>query len=84
MDTMTLQLKVCQCFKCFGDTEYFCESCQCDLCRQYKENHGYDLKTIDNYVVLYNIPTKEVYEKFHDMDNKELCIFQGTQKSHYL
>uniref|UniRef100_K1QNS7 Tripartite motif-containing protein 2 n=1 Tax=Magallana gigas TaxID=29159 RepID=K1QNS7_MAGGI len=54
-----------KCFKCPGDTEYYCVSCPCDLCPQCKENHVKDLQTIDHDVVSHRdkinyIPTQEI------------------------
>lgn len=44
-----------------------CELCECDMCRQCRENHAYDLKTLDHNVVLsckkYK-PTEEDYSRY--------------------
>lgn len=49
----TINYKIRQCSKCTRNTEYFCKSCPCDLCRQCTENHIHDLTTIDHDVVVY-------------------------------
>lgn len=54
MDAATTTYKVHQCSNCLGDTEYFCQSCLCDLCSQCSENHETDLKTKDHNVVFYH------------------------------
>lgn len=67
---------------CLEDTEYFCQSCLCNLCSQCNKNHEKnDLKTIDHYVVFYredfkiflNKKKKKKYESF------KLGLF-GTKK----
>ncbi|XP_065931205.1 uncharacterized protein [Magallana gigas] len=65
MDTANSLYGANKCFKCPGDTEYYCVSCPCDLCPQCKENHVQDLKTIDHDVVSHRdkinyIPTQEI------------------------
>uniref|UniRef100_K1QH54 Uncharacterized protein n=1 Tax=Magallana gigas TaxID=29159 RepID=K1QH54_MAGGI len=56
------------CSKCPGDTEYYCVSCEWDLCTLCKESHVKDLQTIDYDVVSYRetisyIPTQEICVK---------------------
>ncbi|XP_056003833.1 uncharacterized protein LOC130046518 isoform X1 [Ostrea edulis] len=55
MDTLGLstQLKVRQCSQCQGDTEFYCNTCKCDLCLQCKEKHVIDLHTKHHDVVIY-------------------------------
>lgn len=53
MDTVTTIFSVRHCSKCQRDTEYFCESCSCDLCPLCKDSHVQNLKTIDHSVILY-------------------------------
>ncbi|XP_065939296.1 uncharacterized protein [Magallana gigas] len=67
MDPASTTYRVHQCSKCQGDTEYFCESCPCDLCQKCKENHVKNLKTIDHNVVSH-------HEKFNDIPKQELCL----------
>lgn len=51
MENASSPYRVHQCFKCPGDTEFYCVSCLCDLCPQCKENHVTNLQTIDHIVV---------------------------------
>nr|XP_034332754.1 uncharacterized protein LOC117691245 [Crassostrea gigas] len=67
MDTARTSCRVHQCSKCPRDTEYFCESCPCDLCSQCKVNHINDLKTIDHYVMSYR-------EKINYIPMLEICV----------
>lgn len=53
MCTVNPQCRVNQCYKCSGDTEYYCESCSYDLCLSCKENHLYDLNTVDHQILTY-------------------------------
>ncbi|XP_065939273.1 uncharacterized protein [Magallana gigas] len=66
MDPASTTYKVHQCSKCRGDTEYYCESCPCDLCQKCKENHVKNLQTIDHYVVSH-------HEKFNNIPTQEIC-----------
>lgn len=52
MDIKSTQFRVRQCSRCLDDTEYFCVSCQIDLCLSCKQNHLHDLRTMDHNVVL--------------------------------
>lgn len=54
METESTIYKVYECFKCPGDTEYYCVTCKCDMCPLCKETHVQNLKTTDHYVVLYS------------------------------
>ncbi|XP_052678994.1 uncharacterized protein LOC128159835 [Crassostrea angulata] len=67
MDPASTTYKVHQCSKCPEDTEYYCESCPCDLCQKCKENHVKNLTTIDHYVVSH-------YEKFNNIPTQEICV----------
>nr|XP_034307934.1 uncharacterized protein LOC117683150 [Crassostrea gigas] len=67
MDPASTTYKVHQCSKCTGDTEYYCESCPCDLCQKCKENHVKNLQTIDHYVVSH-------HEKFNNIPTQEICV----------
>ncbi|XP_065939203.1 uncharacterized protein [Magallana gigas] len=67
MDPASTTYKVHQCSKCPGDTEYFCESCPCDLCQKCKENHVKNLKTIHHNVATYR-------DKFNYIPKQELCV----------
>lgn len=66
MDTAITPYKVCHCFYCPGDKEYYCDSCPCDLCHKCKEKHVKNLKTIDHNVKIYR-------EKFNYIPDEELC-----------
>ncbi|XP_065939297.1 uncharacterized protein [Magallana gigas] len=67
MDPASTTYKVHQCSKCPEDTEYYCESCPCDLCQKCKENHVKNLQTIDHYVVSH-------HEKFNNIPTQEICV----------
>ncbi|XP_065939292.1 uncharacterized protein [Magallana gigas] len=67
MDPASTTCKVHQCSKYPGDTEYYCESCPCDLCQKCKENHVKNLQTIDHYVVSH-------HEKFNNIPTQEICV----------
>lgn len=54
METESTIYKVYECFKCPGDTKYYCVTCKCDMCPLCKETHVQNLKTTDHYVVLYS------------------------------
>lgn len=61
MDTPTTPYDVHQCWKCSGNTRYYCKSCLCDLCLYCKEKHFKDLTTIAHNVVTYR--KKHAYTK---------------------
>lgn len=63
MDTTSTQYLVHQCSKCPRDTEYFCASCERDLCPQCSASHVNNLTTIDQNIVVY-------CEKLDDIDIK--------------
>nr|XP_034319860.1 uncharacterized protein LOC109619606 isoform X2 [Crassostrea gigas] len=78
MDTACSKYRIHQCSKCPGDTEYYCESCPCDLCPQCKENHVKYLQTIDHDVVsllekINYIPTQEICARHPICFHKEYC-----------
>eukprot|EP00105_Crassostrea_gigas_P009812 XP_011424898.1 PREDICTED: uncharacterized protein LOC105326507 [Crassostrea gigas] len=79
METASSTYRVHQCSKCPGDNQYYCDSCQCDLCQKCKENHVNNLKTIDHDVVVHRdkidyIPTQEEYCVRHPSQvYKEYC-----------
>lgn len=54
MDKACAIYEVHLCSVCPGDTEYFCESCPCNLCVQCNDNHVKDLKTKDHNVMRYS------------------------------
>ncbi|XP_062595839.1 uncharacterized protein LOC134257211 [Saccostrea cucullata] len=60
------QYKVRQCAKCQGDTEFFCNTCNHDLCFRCKERHVIELDTKQHYVVIYR-------EKY-DFLKQETCM----------
>lgn len=53
MDEFSTEYRVLPCSKCSGDTEYFCESCICDLCQKCKVDHIKDLKTTMHWQMIY-------------------------------
>lgn len=53
MSTVNPQCRVHQCYNCSNDTEYYCESCCYDLCPSCKENHLYDLNSVDHQILTY-------------------------------
>lgn len=53
MSTVNPQCRVHQCYNCSNDTEYYCESCSYDLCPSCKENHVYDLNSVDHQILTY-------------------------------
>lgn len=95
MDTASTPYSVRQCSKCPRDTGYYCESCQCDLCPQCKENHGKDLETIYHNVATHrdksnNIPAQEfcvehpnnVYIKYCEPCHVPVCDYLLGHKIH--
>ncbi|XP_056004130.1 uncharacterized protein LOC125661064 [Ostrea edulis] len=75
MDTLGLstQLKVRQCSKCQGDTNFYCNTCKRDLCLQCKEKHVIDLDTIYHDVVIYR-------EKFKYIPFRKTCVRHPNRK----
>uniref|UniRef100_K1PQI9 Tripartite motif-containing protein 3 n=1 Tax=Magallana gigas TaxID=29159 RepID=K1PQI9_MAGGI len=67
MDPASTTYRVHKCSKCPGGTEYYCESCPCDLCQKCKQNHVKNLKTIDHTVATYR-------DKFNYIPKQELCV----------
>lgn len=59
-------MKVRQCSKCTENTEYFCQDCQHDVCRQCKQTHDFDLETKHHDVTIYR-------EKKYLVLKKEMC-----------
>lgn len=76
MDAATTTYKVHQCSNCVGDTEYFCQSCLCDLCSQCSENHENDLKTKDHYVVFYREDYTFIPKRFCPSHSNRVCFGQ--------
>lgn len=62
MEKATIPYRVRQCFKCPGNTEYFCKLCLCDLCAQCEEIHECDL-----YTMTYR-------DKFNPNPKQEICL----------
>lgn len=60
-----INLTVHQCSVCFGDTDSFCTSCQCELCLECKEDRVNHLLTIDHNVVTY-------HEKLNFLPNQKI------------
>ncbi|XP_062598675.1 uncharacterized protein LOC134260107 [Saccostrea cucullata] len=59
-------LKVRQCSQCQGDTEFYCCTCQHDLCLPCKEIHVIDLEIKHHDVVIYR-------EKYDYISEQESC-----------
>lgn len=89
--------RVQQCFKCSGDTKYFCVSCHCLLCTRCEVKHVRDFKTIDHNVVIYReklkyIPKQEycvrhpsnIYRKYCDNCQVPVCDSCPEHKFHIL
>ncbi|XP_062590254.1 E3 ubiquitin-protein ligase TRIM56-like [Saccostrea cucullata] len=62
----SVQCKIRHCTECYGDTEFYCNTCQHDLCLSCKEGHVIDLDTIHHDVVIYR-------EKY-DIQKHETCL----------
>lgn len=77
MNTSSNQGRVRLCSKCQGDTEYFCVSCQCDLCPSCKENHVIDLKTLNHNIFMFreksDVLKQEVCEEHQNKLYKNYC-----------
>lgn len=78
MCTVNPQCRVRQCYKCSEDTEYYCESCSYDLCLSCKENHVYDLNTVDHQILTYLrkvhcYPIVETCVRHHNLPYKRYC-----------
>lgn len=67
MDAASPLCKVRECFKCQGNTEYFCGLCSWDLCFQCAQNHTNDLKTKDHNIRIYR-------DKFNFICKREICM----------
>ena len=65
-------MKVRQCSKCIENTEYFCQDCQHDLCRQCKQTHDFDLETKHHDVTIYR-------EKKDLVLKKEMCKLHSNK-----
>lgn len=79
MCTVNPQCRVHQCYKCSEDTEYYCESCNYDLCPSCKENHGNDLNTVDHQIVTYPrkvkcTPKVETCIRHHNIPYQRYCL----------
>ena len=64
---MDFHLNVKQCSLCQGFTEYYCHSCQKDLCQQCKAVHVINLYTSHHKVTIYR-------EKFKYIQKREHCV----------
>ncbi|XP_052683183.1 uncharacterized protein LOC128163597 [Crassostrea angulata] len=94
MNTVGIAYKVLQCSNCPGNTEYYCESCPCDLCLRCKEKHVKDLKTAEHVGTfgekINPIPTQEicvrhpnkVYEKYCEICQIPVCVSCSEDNSH--
>ena len=50
---MSCPVKVTSCSQCLGDTEYYCQNCEENLCWDCKDSHVANLDTKHHYVMLY-------------------------------
>lgn len=78
MDASSPLCKVRECFKCQGNTEYFCGLCSWDLCFQCAQNHTNDLKTKDHNIRIYRdksnfICKQEICMRHHESVYKKYC-----------
>lgn len=78
MSRVNPQCRVHQCYKCSNDTEYYCESCSYDLCPSCKENHVYDINTVDHQILTYLrkvncYPIVETCVRHHDAPYERYC-----------
>ncbi|XP_056004125.1 uncharacterized protein LOC125661048 [Ostrea edulis] len=99
MDTLgpSTQLKVRQCSRCQGNTEFYCSTCTRDMCLQCKEKHVIDLDTKHHDVVVYREKFKRVplratcvrhpnrkYRMFCDQCNYSVCKRCTDHRTHVL
>ncbi|XP_062589332.1 tripartite motif-containing protein 2-like [Saccostrea cucullata] len=66
MDDFSRQCMVRTCTVCNGDTEFYCKTCESNLCLQCKEIHNSYLDTVYHDVVIYR-------EKFESIQKAESC-----------
>ncbi|XP_062578119.1 uncharacterized protein LOC134240015 [Saccostrea cucullata] len=66
MDDFSRQCMVQTCTVCNGDTEFYCKTCESNLCLQCKERHNSYLDTVCHDVVIYR-------EKFESIQKAESC-----------
>lgn len=94
MQTANTQCNLRLCSECFWNTEFFCISCECDLCNQCKRNHADNLKTTDHNVVQYRDEFKytpklesclrhpnKFYEMYCDSCQVQICNACSKHKS---
>ncbi|XP_062603052.1 uncharacterized protein LOC134264785 [Saccostrea cucullata] len=65
LKSFSTQCKQRQCFQCKGDTEFYCKTCDYELCLQCKERH-INLYIKDHDLVLYR-------EKYQSLTKQESC-----------
>ena len=65
-------VNVCQCSQCQGDTEYYCKTCELNLCPPCKRTHTMSLDTNNHDVTLYR-------EKFSAFYINEYCFTHPGQ-----
>lgn len=64
---MSAAVNVINCRKCSGNTEFYCHTCDWDLCFSCKLKHIVGIDTSSHYVTLYR-------EKFHALLKQERCV----------
>lgn len=88
MNSESSQSRVRHCSICDEDTEYYCESCSCDLCFSCKENHLQEQNKLNHKVVTYwekynyNLHREiNMEHSDHDMQDKKDTILYSRIKS---
>lgn len=66
MDTASSKYRVRTCFKCLEDTQFFCITCNNEMCPQCKLLHVEDIDSMKHDLVLYK-------DKTNDQLKQELC-----------
>lgn len=67
MDITSSVYKVRQCSKCFGNTEFFCLSCPCDLCSRCSENHVCNHTVFEQDIMICR-------EKLNSIPKQDMCV----------
>ena len=70
--TISPYVNVCQCSQCQGDTEYYCKTCELNLCPPCKSTHTMSLDTKEHHVTVYR-------EKFKSLYKSEMCAKHPDQ-----
>ena len=88
-------VNVSRCSECYGDTEYYCLTCEKNLCPTCKMKHSIHLDTIEHDIKLYKyknrVPCtrepcekhpKQVYEMYCKVCDLPLCVHCEDHKEH--